>query len=226
MNKALAMVGGMGVSAALMYAFDAEDGRRRRSRARDQLVHLKRKSEDAIGVTARDMSHRAQGLVAEARAVFRGEDVPDSVLVERVRAKLGLYVSHPGAVEVLARDGRVTVRGSVLASEVQGLLPGLRWVRGMRTLSNELTAHSQPTDVPALQGGVERSGEAFELLQRNWSPTARVLTSVAGATLVGAAGPQARGRLLQLLAAALLVRAFTNAELSRALGTAGPSRGG
>ena len=226
MNKALAMVGGMGVGAALMYAFDPEDGRRRRARARDQLVHLKRKSEDAIGVTVRDMSHRAQGLVAEARAAFREERVPDGVLVERVRAKLGLYVSHPGVVEVVARDGCVTVRGSVLASEVQGLLRGLRRVRGMRALSNELTAHSQPTDVPALQGGVERSGEAFELWQRNWSPTGRALASVAGAALIGAAGRQALGPVLKFLGAALLVRAVTNAELSRTLGSAGPSRSG
>jgi hypothetical protein len=225
MNKAAVMVGGMGVGAALMYAFDPVDGRRRRALARDQLVHLKRKSDDAIGVTARDMRHRAQGLVAEARALFQNDEVPDDVLVERVRAKLGLYVSHPGAVEVVARDACVTLRGSVLASEVQGVLRGLRRVRGMRALSNELTAHSQPTDVPALQGGVERSGEAWELLQRNWSPTARVFASVAGASLIGAAGRQALGPVLKLVGAALVVRALTNVELSRVLEGAGARRG-
>src|SRR5438094_824144 len=92
-----------GLGAGLMYVFDPVQGRRRRALVRDQFVHALHELDDAIGVTFRDVSHRSSGLWAEARSLparLSGEAVPDRVLEERVRAKLGRYVSHPGSIGV------------------------------------------------------------------------------------------------------------------------------
>ena len=71
---------------------------------------------------ARDLGYRTGGLVAEARAVVRHEAVTDDILVQRVRSRMGRAVSHPHAVEAIAKDGRVTLRGLILAGEVKDLL--------------------------------------------------------------------------------------------------------
>src|SRR5262245_43360506 len=164
--------GALGV--ALMYFLDPSLGRRRRARTRDKVAHAARLVNEGAKVTARDTVHRAQGAWAEAkRLLTSGEPVDDDVLVGRMRAELGRVVSHPHAIEVTASGGHVTLAGPILAYEVRPLLRVARRISGVRAVSDHLTVHSDPAHVSALQGGEQRSGERFELLQENWSPAAR-----------------------------------------------------
>ena len=101
--------------------------------------------------------------------------MPDSVLVDRVRAKLGRVVSHPKAIQVSAQGGRVTLSGPILTAEVPELLACVNRLNGVNEVINQLEPHDEPGNHPALQGGRERSGERFELLQNTWSPTTRFL---------------------------------------------------
>jgi uncharacterized membrane protein len=220
MRPTTLFVAGAGIGAGLMYVLDPAAGRRRRALARDQLVHAMRKGEDAADATARDVANRARGVVAELGARFTPADAPDDVLAERVRAKLGHWASHPGAIEVEAHGGRVVLRGVVLARELDGLLRAVRRVRGVRDVESRLEAHERPDDVPALQGGVARTGERFELLQTRWSPTARLLAGAGGGVLAIAALRRGGlgGALLAAPGAALLARAATNLELRRLVG--------
>src|SRR5437867_2211648 len=107
MNRGLPVATGIGLGAALMYLLDPDRGNRRRAHWRDQAVHAWNRTADALGTTARDAGHRARGLAAETGARLRDEDVPDEVLVKRVRARMGRVVSHPRAVQVAADQGRV-----------------------------------------------------------------------------------------------------------------------
>jgi uncharacterized membrane protein len=214
-------LGGAVVGVALMYFLDPNSGRRRRARTRDKVVHAARLVNDGAKVTARDTVHRAQGAWAEARRLFDPEEeVGDEALAGRVCAALGRMVSHPHAIEVAAGGGHVTLMGPILSHEVRPLLKAVRRVAGVRAVSDQLTVYNEPGDVPALQGGEPRTGERFELLQENWSPTARVAVGGVGAALMLAA-TRARGALSALLGVsggALVARAATNRDMASLIG--------
>jgi uncharacterized membrane protein len=125
-------------------------------------------------------------------------------------------VSHPGAIEVEARDGRVRLSGWILADEKDALLRKVSRVRGVREVSDELEARRQAGDIPALQG----AGQKVRAIRRNWSPTARLAAGTTGLGL-GIAGTRGGG-LFGLFAGAggalLALRSFLNLPLRRLFG--------
>jgi hypothetical protein len=206
--------------AGLMYLLDPAGGRRRRARVRDQLVRAAHRTGDAVDATSRDVSHRARGVVAELRSRLVNVEVSDGVLHERVRARIGSVVGHAGAIEAGVVDGRVSLRGPVLADDVDRLVRRVRSVPGVREVINQLDVHDEPGGVPGLQGHPRppRGGEVFELLQNRWSPTARLFAGLAGAamTLWGVRRLDLPGILLTAGGAALLVRGVRNQPVVRA----------
>jgi uncharacterized membrane protein len=222
------LVGGA-LGALAMYFLDPHEGRRRRARTRDKVVHAGKRLNEAGKVTARDTVHRAYGMLASARKLFNHEAVQDAVLVERVRAELGRVVSHPHAVEVAADRGHITLAGPILAEEVRPLLRCVRHVPGVRAVSDRLTVYEdrEAQHVSSLQGGHPRPGVRFELMQENWSPAARLAAGTLGAGLLGAAFRARAGMcaLLGVAGSALVARAATNQSLSGLLGITDPSHG-
>jgi len=210
--KGLALVG---LGAGLMYYLDPDRGRSRRALVRDQFVHTLHVLDDAVGVASRDVGNRSRGIWAEARSLptrFMGEEVADQTLVDRVRSTMGRCVSHPSSIEVMARQGCVTLGGPILAHEVDALRAAVAAVPGVTSVEDRLEVHDQPGNIPGLQGGRDRGGMRPELFQANWSPTARLLVGTAGTALV-AAGLRRRGGaqlVLGAMGAGLLVRAITN----------------
>ena len=219
-DDALRVAGALGIGASLMYVLDPLYGRRRRSLVRDQLTHFATVADEALGVTARDVTNRARGLVARGRARMYPDQAGDDIVERRVRSKLGQYVSHPGSLGVVVHEGRVFLSGPILSSEVDGLLAAVSSVRGVKGIENRLDEHAGAADISGLQGGVGRAGERAELMQSNWSPTARLLAGLAGGTAAfwaaGRRGPLGVG--LGLLGSGLLARAATNLELRRLIG--------
>lgn len=211
-----------GLGAVAMYLFDPQRGRRRRAGLRDSVAHTGHVVDDAAGVVRRDAWNRARGLVAELRARLSPRSPDDRTLAERIRARLGFLVSHPGAIDVQVRDGVVTLTGPVLADEVDGLLPRVASMRGVRGLDNRLTVHQEPAHVPGLQGQLARprGGGGFPLAQPYWSPTARVVAGAGGGALalVGMRRGGLTGGALGLGGLALLLRGLTNRELARLVG--------
>ena len=217
MNRVL-FSGALGALA--MYFLDPHSGRRRRARTRDKVVHAGRVLNHASRVTARDAQQRVSGLIAGTKRLFRHEEVADEVLVGRVRAALGRVVSHPHAIDVFVNNGHVSLSGPVLAHEAWLLVRCVRAVGGVRAVSDELALHEDPSHISALQGGVPRTGQRFELLQDNWSPAVRVGTGAAAALLL-LASARAKGGLCALLGVAggaLLARAATNLDFATLLG--------
>jgi uncharacterized membrane protein len=217
-RQQLTMLGGVGLGAALMYAFDPDRGKRRRAGVRDKLVSATDKAADAVSATARDLRNRARGLYASSMSP--NEKAADQVLVARVRSKMGRVVSHPSAIEVSADQGRIALKGPILAHELNDLLTSVAKIPDVERVDNQLELHKQAGDLPALQGGTKRVGDRFELMQENWSPTARLLTGAAGGAAI-VYGLSRRNPLCLLagtVGAGLLLRGITNLELKRLTG--------
>src|SRR5262249_9221284 len=144
------------------------------------------------------------------------------VLAERVRAELGHYTAHPGAIGVIATDGRVTLRGACLTRDAERLVRAVGHVRGVHAVDNALELHDAPGGIPALPGRVGRRGRRPELLQSHWSPTARVLVGglALGLLARAAARRDAAGGVLGALGLGLMARAVSNLETRRLLGLA------
>jgi hypothetical protein len=220
MNKALAFGAGLGLGTGLMYLLDPDRGRRRRALLRDKGVWAARKTGECLEVTARDLRNRSQGIISELQSRFSSEPVDDSVLVDRVRAKLGRIVSHPSAIEVTAQNGNVTLSGPILAAEVPELLACANCISGVNEVTNNLEVHEEAGNHPALQGGRARPGNRSEFFQENWSPTARLIAGAAGASLAAYGGVRrdALGAGLGAAGLLLLTRGITNADFMHLAG--------
>ena len=70
------------------------------------------------------------------RTVVRGiaNMVDDRRILKRIRAELGRLSSHPQAIDVQTHQGAVTLRGTVLNSEVADILSGVESLRGVRSV--------------------------------------------------------------------------------------------
>src|SRR5438132_14073805 len=152
MNKGVALVGGVGLGAALMYIFDPDRRKRPSALIRDKVEAAGNKIGDKEEKRGRDLSNRAYGVVAETKSIFRHDEVTDDVLVDRVRSRLGRIPVHIGAFDISAKDGSVTLRGQILAEELPRVLRAARFVRGVKGIDNQFEVHERAAGVPALQG--------------------------------------------------------------------------
>jgi hypothetical protein len=67
MNRILAILGGLGLGAGLMYLYDPKDGQRRRALLRDKAVGLSHEARTAFDKKKEDLSNRAQGVMHNAK---------------------------------------------------------------------------------------------------------------------------------------------------------------
>jgi hypothetical protein len=74
MKGITAILGGIGLGAALMYLYDPKDGRRRRAMIRDKANSIGNDAKRAIDKRSRDVKNRAQGLLHEAKSKFSSGD--------------------------------------------------------------------------------------------------------------------------------------------------------
>ena len=224
MNKGLTLVSAAGMGAGLMYLWDPDRGKRRRALLRNKAVHIGRIANDAAGKARRDIRNHLRGAFAEVESVFVDNGpVSNDVLAARVRSKLGRVISHPSAVGIKAVEGLIIVSGPILADEVQPLLDSVIGIHGVKNIENHLEVHEQPGNIPALQGGRRREGQGFGPLKTNWSPTTRLLATVAG-TAMGVYGAKRRdmaGTMMSSVGLGVLTRALTNFDTSRLLGIDG-----
>ena len=141
----LLILGGIGLGAGLMYILDPRAGRRRRALAYDKVRSYWHATGDYMAKTGRDVRNRTRGLVAEARTQLRGTDtLADTVLAERVWAKLDRVVAQSKAIHLTADQGCVTLKGSVPADQVDELLAAVESVPGVNVVVNQLDVRREP----------------------------------------------------------------------------------
>jgi uncharacterized membrane protein len=219
-------LGAAAAGAFSMYLLDPDHGRRRRAIMRDRVASGMSHLSDARTVASRDLRNRARGLAHEVRSRFRQEEVPDEILCERVRSRLGWAVSHPGAIEVSALSGRVTLSGAVLEREYVRLLRTVWAVRGVADVEDRLAVYENAAGISALQGGGRARERRFGPWQQHWSPGVRVVMGAAGGALLlnALAGRRsAMGLLGGLAGAALIARSSTNMPIDRLVGVRRPA---
>jgi hypothetical protein len=154
-NNALALLGGIGLGAGLMFVLDPNRGARRRALAQNKIVGALNKSGDVIYGKSRDIGNRTKGLFSELKSLFSKKEVTDEVLEARVRSKIGRYISHPGTMEVVAEDGNIILYGPIFEDEVDSLISAVSSVSGVKSVIDQLEIYkrSEAADVPDLQGG-------------------------------------------------------------------------
>jgi hypothetical protein len=126
---------------------------------------------------------RGAGFIAATRRRWKDDD---RHVIERVRAKLDQASSHPQAIQATSTDGIVTLRGSILASEVDDVLAAVWSVRGVLAVNNAMEAHQSPWETPSLQidgWGVAPTREAPTRIWR----TRPALVTAAGLAATGLA---------------------------------------
>ena len=208
---------GAAIGGVAMYFFDPDQGRRRRALVRDQAVKTSTHAKHFMEKGARDLKNRGTAVTGRARSLFHRRNPDDDVLVERVRSKMGRYTAHPGAIDVNAMQGRVTLGGSILAHEHGELIESVSQVPGVTDIYDRLTIYETAEGISELQGSRRaRRGELPERLQDNWAPATRLATGAAGTTLalysLGRSNRYA-AFLAFVTGAAILLRAATNKPL-------------
>lgn len=188
----LALAAGAFAGLNTMYFFDPDRGGRRRALARDKTLHLLRESERTFDRGVRDFANRVQGLVCHTAGVLLPRTVPDEILMERVRTRLGRLLAHPGSVEVAVQQGSVTLTGVALTHEIVPMMSALRRIPGVVDIDNRIAAYNRANHVQALQGAPAARGSEFELLRDRWTPATRFALGTAGAALA-LYGMQRRG---------------------------------
>ncbi|HLG57537.1 MAG TPA: BON domain-containing protein [Vicinamibacterales bacterium] len=185
MNKLTIALAGAGLGAGAMYLLDPSRGRRRRARVGEAARHAAHRGQAIVEMTARDVQHRLSGLAARTLDRVIEDPAPsDEVLAERVRARLGRLVSHPGAIDVRASHGKVTMSGHVFEAEVEQLLRGVGDVAGVTEIENRLEPHRDGTHISALQGPGPRAVPPSQGRSFRWTPTVRLITGIAGLALM------------------------------------------
>lgn len=227
-TTAAATAAGLAVGAGLMFFLDPRSGRRRRALLTDQLNRGGHESIEFARKARVDAQNRVRGLAHRSRAALHRERADGEIIAERVRAALGRLCSHPSAIEVFCTEESVHLRGDILADEVSRVLTGVRNVRGVKDVVNQLQIHDSAESVPSLQGRAEPLGAPLpEYLQDNWAPAPRVFAGIIGLGLI-ATGGRAASRLgsrgsalttasLGIAGTALLLRAVSNRPFTRLL---------
>jgi len=219
---------GAALGGAAMYLLDPDKGRRRRALIRDQAVKTQTDLQEFIDQGQRDLRNRgtavAGRLRSRARSFLTRGKATDGVLAERVRAKMGRYVAHPGAIEVQAAGGQVTLTGSILSHEHADLIEGIGAVPGVHNVVDQLSVFETARGISELQGGREPAGDRSALAQDNWAPGTRLITGAAG-TGMTLYGLMRSNRLAGFVAlatgVAILARTVSNKPLRQIAGIEG-----
>jgi hypothetical protein len=215
MNKVTIALTGIGLGAGAMYVLDPSRGRRRRARLREAAAGASHRAQALAGMTARDVHHRLSGVAARALDRLIEEPAPsDDVLGERARAPLGGLVAHPGAIDVVASGGTVTLSGPVFEAEVEQVLQGVGSVAGVTAVENRLEPHRNAAHVSALQGPGPRTVPRPPAKWLRWTPTARLIAGIAGLALVALSSPNRpiRGAATGITGIELIERALLGAR--------------
>jgi len=217
---ARSVIGGFMAGALFMYFTDPNRGRRRRAVARDKFMSGLHDLTEEFDKAGRDLSNRTHGVASAVQSLWCRSETDESVLVERVRARIGRAVSHPHAIKArVDENSRVVLEGPVLRNEVDYLLKSVRSVPGVQAVASRLEIYNDPSGVSSLQGGSTRR-QLSEFAQQNWTPCLRVASgAAAGAAMF--ASFRSGGRLSWAAAVtgpALLVRAVVNKPFRETFG--------
>lgn len=223
MSKLTSFPGGLLLGAGLMYFLDPARGRRRRARVNEVVQHAERVERELFAKATRDAQQRVRGLTERVKHP-PSSDASDTVIAERVRARLGRAVSHPRAIEVDVIDHRAILKGPILEREAAAAVDITRKTRGVIDVIDRLERHMHPGLVAALQG----EGHQPRRATGTWPPVLQAGATGAGMLLLAYGALVRRGLVGALLGgggAALALRGTLNKPVPTLLGVGANKRG-
>ena len=136
------------LTAAAVYFFDPQNGRRRRAQLRDRVPALFRRARRRAERAERAVAAETSGLAAKATHL-REEEKPqpdDVTLVHKVESELFRDESVPkGQINVNAENGKIVLRGEVERPElIADLEERARAVQGVHDVENLLHLPGAP----------------------------------------------------------------------------------
>lgn len=212
---------GAALGGAAMYFFDPDRGRRRRALVRDKAASASSCVTGFVEAGTRDLKHRGSVMTGRMRSLLIKRKPGDDVLVERVRSSMGHHVAHPGAIDVSALAGQVTLTGSILAHEHDDLVESVSQVSGVKDILDRLAIYETAEGISELQGGREprqRSGA----LPQTWKPGTQLVAGTAAALFLLRWSSKLRGLLYLAAAAAALARVTPQKQLQLFADTPAP----
>ena len=148
MKNLARIVAAFAAGAAAMYYLDPDGGRRRRTMVRDRGVAMGHDAQRVAQAKARRMVGHTRGALARARAALADAPVGDDLLHDRIRARLGHMIDHPGQIHVDVDHGRVVLRGNASSEEIEALTERLSTMRGVAWIDNRLSTNGQERRSP------------------------------------------------------------------------------
>lgn len=212
---------GAALGGAAMYFFDPDRGRRRRALVRDKALSAQTCVTNFVDAGTRDLKNRGSIATGRMRSLLSRSKASDGVLVERVRAKMGHHVAHPGAIDVSAAEGQVTLRGSILAHEHDELIEGLSLVPGVSDILDRLAVYETAQGISELQSGREPRRRSA-VLPQTWAPGTQLIAGTAVTLFLLRQSSKLRGALYLVAGAAALLRMTPREQMQHLAGTAAP----
>jgi hypothetical protein len=152
LGSSLSFLAGIGLGAGLMALLDPGRGATRRSFIRDKTFHGLRVTGREGAKQMKRLQNGLAGALAESKAKLFERNVPDDIVVERVRAQLGHVVKNFGLLEVDARQGYVTIWGHVLRGERGKIIDRLQETRGVRNFYIQVDEHDNLDEIAGFHG--------------------------------------------------------------------------
>jgi osmotically-inducible protein OsmY len=132
------LAGGLAAAGGLLLLLNPKHGRTRRARVADRVRHavalIRKSGSSRQAKLLASLPMRGLGLIASAQKRCMGESVPDDVLVERVRAKLGHVSPDLRRIDVRSREGVVTIEGMLPEAERKPLVKAAKELPGVRAV--------------------------------------------------------------------------------------------
>jgi gas vesicle protein len=126
------------VAAGSLYFFDARQGRSRRAYVAQKSGRAVREVGTFMRGVGRHVGNRVQGYAARSTRMLRNEIVSDEQLAERVRSTIGRVTTYSSAIDVVVRDGHVTLQGNLPEPDRDAVLYSVMSLRGVRGVENQL----------------------------------------------------------------------------------------
>lgn len=202
MKQLSTVLGALLLGAGAMYYFDPEQGRRRRALAADRLDSVSHDARDYLQGKRKRTADRMRGMFAAMRGRMNAGAPGDEQLNAQIRSRLGRIVSFPPAIETHVMQGRVQLRGDILANEFNPLMAEIWTLRGVTAIDSQLAQHTAPGSVPALQGKPRRAMRGRMRQLRRSATTALAVSAGIGAG-IGALRAASGGRAVSMLSLAL-----------------------
>jgi len=148
---------GAGLGVGFTYFCDPDCGHGRRKKVADRAVSLIAQGERLVEHQGKNILNRAEGMLNRVGSLFHHqEDVPDDVLLERVRSRLGRVAQRPQSISTSVEEGIVRLTGTVAREEKKGVLREIREVPGVLRVEELLTYEKRRNgkSIPTLLGGL------------------------------------------------------------------------